>query len=211
MRALAVIVGALVVNAMLLLVMERMIGRDRVRPMNLFDAQTIEFVRTKPDEQDRTKDRRRKLPPKPQETKRPKARLDDLLSQTMELPAPVQALDIQSILGVGGIGIGQRLVDGDAVAGGIALDESHLTPISKLPPQYPPGALARGLQGTVKLLLHVTAEGTVSDVEVLEADFGNVFTKSAIAAASRWRYRPLIQDGVARAVRVVVSVDYELQ
>jgi protein TonB len=210
-RVAAIVVFAVVVNLGLLLLMERMVARDRVRPVNLYEAQTIDFVRTKQDDQERTKDRRKKPPPKPQETKKPKARMDNLLAQTMELPTPVDALDIKNMLGVGGVAIGGRLVDGVAGPGDLTLQESDLTPVSKLPPQYPPLAQMRGMEGVVELKLLVLEDGTVGEVEVVRADHGKVFIKSAVAAASRWRYRPLIRDGVAVPVRVIVSVEYELE
>ena len=67
---------ALLLNAGLFLTMENMISQERVRVIDALEANTIDFVRTAIDDQTKTKDRRRKPPPKPQEIKRPQARMD---------------------------------------------------------------------------------------------------------------------------------------
>ena len=78
MRILAIVLGALAINLGLYLLMEGMISRDRVRVLDLFDAQTIEFVRAPIEDETRTKDRRRKPPPKPRDIKKPKAEVDEM-------------------------------------------------------------------------------------------------------------------------------------
>ena len=211
MRIALILCGAVVVNIGLFLVMENMISRDDGRLLNAYEAHTIEFVRTQIEDQTRKKDRRRKPPPKPQETKKPKARLDDLLTQTAALPTPVAAMDIKSMLtGSSGIGLGGQLVDGAGEGVMDTLLERDLTPISKLPPQYPQAAAIRELEGYVRLLMVVRRDGTVGDVQVLEASPPRVFDKAAIAAVRRWRYQPVIRDGRALAVRVRLTMEFEL-
>ncbi len=211
MKLAGIVVVAVLINVGLFVLMEVMVERDRVRVLDAFDAQTIDFVRTPLDDETRTKDRRRKPPPKPEQTKKPQARVDELLAQTMELPTPVTALDVASLLGAGGIAIGGRLVDGRAGEGLPSVEESNMTPLSKLPPQYPPYAQLRQLEGYVQLQLTVREDGTVGEVLVLDAHPGNVFVKAAERAAYRWRYRPVVRDGVAIPVIVAVRVDFELE
>ncbi len=55
----------------------------------------------------------------------------------------------------------------------------------------------------------VTAEGAVENVRVIEST-GNCFNKPAVESVMRWRYRPLIFDGVAvprRGVQTVVTFE----
>ncbi len=209
MKAILILIGTVAINLGLFLIMENMVSRDRVRLLNTWDAQTIDFVRAPQDDETRTKDRRRKPPPKPEEINKPKAQVDDLLSDEMNLPTPVAALDITSVLGAGGIALGSHLVDGTAGTSDILL-ESDLTPVSKFPPQYPPGAQRRGMEGFVEVIFLVRPDGTVSDATVISSEPGDTFVRSALEAVRRWRYRPVIIDGSPATVRVRVVVEYEI-
>ncbi len=74
---------------------------------------------------------------------------------------------------------------------------STLRLISSVEPEYPRVALQRLTSGWVELEFTVTAEGRVQDIVVLNAEPSGVFNASAIAALRRWRYAPVIRDGVA--------------
>ena len=212
MRMMLILLSALLVNIGLFLIMENMIARDDGRLINAYEAHTIEFVRTQIEDQTRKKDRRKKPPPKPQETKKPKARLDELLTQNMQLPTPVSAMDIKSLLTGNGIAIGgTRLVDNEQ---GVMIDtvmERDLTPISKLPPQYPHHAAVREQEGFVRLLVVVIEDGTVGDIQVLESQPRRVFDKAAISAVRRWRYQPVVRNGRPVRVKVTLTIDFELE
>jgi protein TonB len=93
-------------------------------------------------------------------------------------PQPVVALR-------SGEGIGLRGVDGDVI------------PIVRPTPEYPAGALSRGLEGRVKVQFSVTAAGTVRDAIVVESEPGTTFDEAALKAIARWRYNPRVVDGVA--------------
>ncbi|MEM8767248.1 MAG: energy transducer TonB [Pseudomonadota bacterium] len=209
MRAAAIVFAAIAINLGLYLLMEGMISRDRVRVLDLFDAQTIEFVRSPMEDETRTKDRRRKPPPKPREIKKPKAQVDNIASRS-ELPADFQAFNVASLLGEGGgIGLGQRIVAGTGEAMKTVM-ASDLTTVSRIPPRYPFNALQRSQEGWVKLTFIVTEQGTVRDPEVLDADPKGAFEKAAIEAVSRWRFRPVMEDGQPRSVRALVDIDFEI-
>ena len=64
---------------------------------------------------------------------------------------------------------------------------SDLTPLTMLPPQYPPAALMRGTEGWVKVAFLVTEEGLVSEATAIDAKPGGIFEDAATAAALRWR------------------------
>lgn len=209
MRLAAIVVGALLINLGLYLLMENMISRDRVRVLDLFDAQTIEFVRSPVEDETRTKDRRRKPPPKPREIKKPKAEVDDVSSRS-ELPADFQAYNVSSLLGEGGgVGVGQRIVQGSGERMKMVM-ASDLTALAKIPPQYPPWALARGLEGWVELTFIVTEQGTVLDPVVVDSNPKNAFENAALAAVVRWRFRPVMNNGEPQPVRVFLRVDFEI-
>jgi protein TonB len=83
--------------------------------------------------------------------------------------------------------------DGLPVAG----TDRDTVPIVRVPPQYPPAAAERGIEGWVRVQFSVTAVGSVRDVAVVDSEPGTIFDDAALAAVARWRYNPRIDGGVA--------------
>ena len=209
MKTVLVATGAAVINLCLYLVMDNMVSRDRVRLLDLYDAQLIEFVRAPIEDETRTKDRRRKPPPKPREIKKPRADLDNMANRS-ELPRDFAAYNVSSLLGVGGgVSLGQRLVQGSGQAMKMVM-ASDLTPLARIRPQYPPRALARGIEGWVELTFTATAQGIVSDLVVVDATPRGMFENAAKAAVARWRFHPVMDGGEPVPVRVFLHVDFEI-
>ena len=84
---------------------------------------------------------------------------------------------------------------------GVAGD-SPLVAMILVEPTYPPGPAARGLEGYVVVEFTVLADGTTSDIVVVESS-SRAFERAAISAAERFRYRPKTVDEQALAVRGV--------
>ena len=84
---------------------------------------------------------------------------------------------------------------------GVAGD-SPLVAMILVEPTYPPGPAARGLEGYVVVEFTVLADGTTSDIVVVESS-SRAFERAAISAAERFRYRPKTVDEQAEAVRGV--------
>ena len=72
------------------------------------------------------------------------------------------------------------------------------------PPTYPPEAARRGIQGTVKLLVRVSAIGSPDLVSVVGSSGTASLDRAARDAVMLWRFRPAHARGVA------VPYDYEL-
>ena len=85
---------------------------------------------------------------------------------------------------------------------GVFMDGSYV-PIFQVPPQYPRRAAERGIEGCVVLKYVVTEVGSVRDPEVMQSIPKGIFDRAAIRAALRYKYKPLIRDGVAVAVEGV--------
>ena len=79
MKRAAIILVALVINVALYVAMEAMVRPDRERRLTAWETQTIDFVRVPLEDQTRTKDRRRKPPPKPEEVQKPQTQMSDML------------------------------------------------------------------------------------------------------------------------------------
>ena len=85
---------------------------------------------------------------------------------------------------------------------GVFADGSYV-PIFQVPPQYPRRAAERGIEGCVVLEYTVTPLGAVSEPVVVQANPPGIFDRAATRAALRYKYKPLIRDGVAVAVEGV--------
>lgn len=79
----------------------------------------------------------------------------------------------------------------------LAGSDRDTLPLVRVPPEYPPGAVSRGLEGWVQVRFSVTPIGSVRDATVVASEPGTVFDAAALAAVARWRYNPRIDGGVA--------------
>ncbi len=82
-----------------------------------------------------------------------------------------------------------------------------LAPLHRVPPVYPPRAMAAGVEGTVELEFGIAADGSVRDVRVLHAQPAGVFDAAAREALAQWRFAP----GAATAVRHTQSFAFALR
>jgi len=77
-------------------------------------------------------------------------------------------------------------------------------------PVYPPDAVRRNQQGSVKLKLKVDEFGAVKDVEVEEGDPPGVFDESALDAFKKGRFEPAMKNGQPVRALIYIRVRYEL-
>jgi protein TonB len=90
--------------------------------------------------------------------------------------------------------------------------DRDVIPLVRIPPDYPPRALARGLEGWVQVQFTITPTGTVSNAKVVRAEPPGIFNDAALKAIARWRYNPKIEGGVAvDRVGVQTVIRFELQ
>jgi len=88
--------------------------------------------------------------------------------------------------------------------------EPRLLPDSPAP-DYPTRARRMGLEGTVVLLLHVAADGTVASVEIASSSGHEILDRAAAeAAADRWRFEPARRGSLAVAKDVRGPVEFKL-
>ena len=88
---------------------------------------------------------------------------------------------------------------------------SDILPLVRIPPDYPPRALSRGIEGWVRVQFTISVNGSVKDAIVVAADPQNVFDQAALNAIARWRYNPRIVNGEAvERVGVQTEIRFEL-
>ncbi|MCA9216850.1 MAG: energy transducer TonB [Planctomycetales bacterium] len=78
------------------------------------------------------------------------------------------------------------------------------------PPHYPRAAIAQGWEGTVLLRVHLSSDGTVADVQVIESSGHTVLDGSAVAAVKRWTASPATRGGRPVETTIRLPVKFRL-
>ena len=81
---------------------------------------------------------------------------------------------------------------------------STLTPIIKVVPEYPEAARVQRIEGQVELSFTVNSSGAVESPTVTSSSPEGVFNQAALAAISRWRYAPVVEDAAPRSASEVL-------
>jgi TonB family protein len=85
--------------------------------------------------------------------------------------------------------------------------DMHPPVISAPPPEYPLEAQLAGAVGTVVLSLIVDESGSPKDLHVTEP-VGHGLDEAAMAAVSKWKFRPILLNGRAESVQATIRVDF---
>ena len=80
--------------------------------------------------------------------------------------------------------------------------------VHEVAPEYPEAARLAGVQGTVVLDAIVSAEGAVTEVQVVSGP--EALSLAAINAVRWWRYEPYILNGQPAMVETTVSINFRL-
>jgi len=159
-------------------------------------ALAIEFTRTREDtETERRRDERLEREPPPTAPTIPQ-----MSQSTAQVDRSIVRLTPELNL--------RGNLTGFGMAGGTDTD---VLPLVRIPPDYPPRALSRGIEGWVTVQFTITETGSVKDAIVVDADPANVFNDAALAAIARWRYNPRVVNGQAvERVGVQTQIRFEL-
>lgn len=85
-----------------------------------------------------------------------------------------------------------------------------LVPLATPSPDYPREAMLAGTEGYVVVEFILNAEGSTQDISVIEASPPRVFDQSARRAVSRWKFQPVLVNGIAVEKRVQRRIDFKL-
>jgi TonB family protein len=80
--------------------------------------------------------------------------------------------------------------------------------IHRVDPVYPISAKQRGIQGDVVLEAVIGKDGLLKDLRVISGD--PELNPAALAAVSKWRYRPYTLQGKPAEVRTTITVHFQL-
>jgi len=172
-----------VVAGLLTLFMHVLIEFSQQELVDTPRANMLDFVRVKREE---SSQRKKPRPQRPKTQEAPPApptpqSADQNMSDTaLQVSMPTASADIGMDIGTG-IGTG----DGEYL------------PIVKVAPTYPIKAAAEGKEGECLVVFTVTTTGATKDVEVVSGSCPQVFARSSIMAAKKFKYKPRIVDGKA--------------
>ena len=198
MRLLYVTPIGLALALLVFWLMQWMIAPQGTQASRQDNIAMVDFIRSLKDSQSDKKVRNPKEPPKP---KTPPMLDSPKIQQTSVKQMDLNMPDISSSLSsFKGQGVGNML-------SGYGFGDSDVIPLVQVEPKYPSQALSRKIEGYVVVRLQVTKEGTVSDVEVIDAKPKGIFEREAIRAAWRYKFKPKLVDG--KPVEQVATLPFE--
>jgi periplasmic protein TonB len=90
------------------------------------------------------------------------------------------------------------------------VSDRNAQPLVRIPPQYPPRAAERGIEGTCSMRFDVTPDGTPTNVVATNCT-SSMFERASIRSVERWRYSPKVENGVPVARRgVETDIEFRL-
>ncbi|MFC4654561.1 MULTISPECIES: energy transducer TonB [Rheinheimera] len=196
---LSLVLGA-VITFFLYVLMAFLIGGDDMFTNAQKEQIVIEINTTPPESKAQTR-QRVPPPPPPPPPQPPKA---PVAEPNQSNTGGAIAFNMPSVdVGGASTGLGDpssaMMRDGDA------------TPIVRIEPKYPVQAARDGIQGWVKMRFTILEDGSVGEVEVVDADPKRVFDREAIRALKRWKYTPKVVNGKAvQQPGIVVQLDFSL-
>jgi len=90
----------------------------------------------------------------------------------------------------------------DLGSASISATDGDFLPLVAIAPQYPSRAAQRGIQGWCLVSFTVNELGNVDEdsIEVVDAEPANIFNRSSMRAATRFKFQPRVVDGAGVAV-----------
>ena len=176
------VLAAMLINILLFSIIQYMVGSQRVRLTDVSDYKVANFIRMQPQTHEVRSRRDPRAPEKPpveqQETLRRLVQSSASGPGITDLRIDVPAMEIEIGVSIGAIHIARAL-----------------TPLVKVPPEYPQRAMAKEIEGYVVLRFIVTETGSVEAPEVLHAEPEGYFEAAAKRAVLRWKYQPQFRAG----------------
>jgi protein TonB len=97
-----------------------------------------------------------------------------------------------------------------SVAASTAPENRDFKLIRRVNASYPAQALRSRTEGWVELAFTITAEGDVTDVEVVDANPRRIFDREAARALAQWKFTPRIENGKAVPARARQRLEFNL-
>ena len=190
-----IIVTAVVVNILMFTAIEMMVGMKRVRLTDANNVDIANFIRMAEESREVRSRRDPKAPDKPPQ----------------EMQQDMRKLSAAADSNLSGMSIDLPDIDIDIGIGGDIAIARELTPLVRVPAEYPISALSRRIEGFVVLSFTVTESGSVIDAEVLRAEPPGIFDRAALRAVSRFKYQPQFVDGKPVQVKTYTRLNFLME
>ena len=172
-----------------------MVGNRRIRLTDTTDFDISNFIRVAEQSREVRSRRDPKAPEKPQ---------DEMQQDIERLTSASQTSSMS------GLDVSMPDIDLQVDVGGTIQIARELTPLVRIPPEYPMSARAKGIQGYVILRFTVTETGSVENPEILRSDPPGVFDRAASRAVLRWKYQPQMVDGMPASVVSYARINFQM-
>lgn len=197
----AILPAAALINA-LIFGMAAFLVRDRVAPPEEFaDPIGVSLVRLEAPALPEREQVREPEEPSPQQ---PMDFVPDLAPPDFAAGGPADVAIAINLRGVTGISEKREFVFEQ-----YELDQAP-QPIVRVPPAYPFSARERGVEGAVQVKMLVTTEGTVGQVQILDARPAGVFEDAVRRCVPQWKFSPGKIQGKPVTAWVVTTVRFNL-
>ena len=80
--------------------------------------------------------------------------------------------------------------------------------LHRVEPEYPEEARQQQVQGAVVLEVHIAADGTVQDVQVVSGP--EQLAAPSISAVKQWRFKPRVVNGRRAEMQTTVTLNFKL-
>lgn len=196
---LSLIVGA-VITFLLFVLMAFLVNNDDAITNVAKEQIVIELNTTPPESKAQTRTRVPPPPPPPP----PEPPKQQIVQEASSTDAGAIGFNAPTVdLG----GVDSNLGDPSAAL----MRDGDATPIVRIEPKYPVQAARDGISGWVKMRFSIMPDGSVDEVEVVDAQPKRVFDREAIRALKRWKYKPKIENGQAlKQPGMMVQLDFNL-
>lgn len=189
-----IVLAAVLVNVIMFTAIEYMVGNRRIRLTDTTDFDISSFIRVAEQSREVRSRRDPQAPEKPADDMQDMERLSNL--------AKSGSLD--------GLDVSMPEIELDVDVGGTIQIARELTPLVRIPPEYPMSARAKQTEGYVILRFTVTETGSVASPEVLRSEPPGIFDRAATRAVLRWKYQPQIVDGKPASVVTFTRITFEM-
>jgi periplasmic protein TonB len=183
-------ISGVVITFALLWVMQVLIATGRKAVVDEQDFSLGDFIRVRKEE---IVNRDEDDPEPPPEVEEAPPEMPDVQADN---------LDTSQSLNIGGPG---GNLEFNLAGGRIGMGEGDYLPIVKVAPIYPRRAQTRGLEGQCLIQFTVSTTGATKDAEVVECT-SSLFANASRKAVEKFKYKPRVEDGVAKEVRGVQHI-----
>ena len=187
--------ATILVNAIMFGVIQYLVINRQMRLSDTTDFDIANFIRMQ--EQQRAVRSRRD----PEAPKKPDADTEQDLSRL---------LNASKSGGIGGLAVNLPDINIDIDVGGSIQIARELTPLVRIPPNYPERALIKCTEGFVLIRFVVTETGSVADPEIIQSEPPGMFDRSAVRSVLRWKFQPQLVDGKPTSVMTYTRVNFEM-